>query len=131
MSLVHDITTSNITFCGSPTQCTPKSINTKLQGTSFCTFQKASLTIEAAVICPITAGILLSILFFFRVLFVQAAIEEALIYAGRTVAIESCLADEEIVLYASTEGLFRYALYQKNDVEQFIVSVINSLLRAV
>ena len=120
MSLVNDMKTSTTAFVGSPNHCTQKSRNTKLQGTSFCTCRKASLTIEAAVVCPVTAGFLISILFFFRILFVQAAVEEALIYAGRATAVESCLLDDKSVLYVSAEGLFRYALYQKADVERFV-----------
>lgn len=102
----------------SPLQCTRNNIQKK--GTSFCTYRKASLTVEAAVVVPLTAGFLLAILFFFRVLFVQEAVEEALVYAGRTVAVESCLTDTEEVLFLSAEGLFKYALFQDTDVNRYV-----------
>lgn len=122
MSLVNETKTSIFAFLSSPIQCTrEKSANTKLQETSFCIYQQASLTVEAAVIYPLAAGFLLSILFFFRVLFVQAAVEEALVYAGRAVAVESSLVDDEAALFLSAEGLFKYALCQETHIEKFVM----------
>ena len=48
------------------------------KGAPFCASGKASFTIEAAVIFPLFAGLLVTILFFFRVLMVQQTVEEAL-----------------------------------------------------
>lgn len=103
---------------GSPDLCTH--INKFYKETSFCTYQKGSLTVEAVVVLPLTAGFLLFILFFFRILFVQAAVEEALVYAGRTVAVESCLTDTEEVLFLSAEGLFKYALSQDENISEYV-----------
>lgn len=64
MSLSNDNKSSKKAFWVSPIQCTRKSFNTKHQETSFCIYRKASLTVEAAVVCPLTAGVLLSIFFF-------------------------------------------------------------------
>lgn len=102
----------------SPVLCTHKyKCN---QETSFCIYRKGSLTVEAAVVFPLTAGFLLTILFFFRVLFVQASVEEALVYAGRAVAVESCLTDTEEVLFLSAEGLVKYVLLEDEDVNRYV-----------
>lgn len=111
----------------SPVLCTRKEKIRNIkerQEASFCTYQKASLTVEAAVVFPLLTGFWLSILFFFRVLLVQTAVEESLIYAGRMAAIESCLTDEESVLSISVEGLFRSALLQREDVDRYVAGGI-------
>ena len=74
---------------------------THIQEASFCTCKKGSLTLEATVVLPLMAGFFISILFLFRVLMVQAAVEEALVYVGRVIAVESCVFDEEGTLYIS------------------------------
>lgn len=102
----------------SPNLCTRN--NGSEKETSFCIYRKGSLTVEAAVVIPLTAGFLLTILFFFRVLLVQAAVEEAIVYTGRTVAVESCLTDTEEVLFLSAEGLFKYALSKDEDVNRYV-----------
>lgn len=119
MSLVNNSSTLICLLGRSPVLCTRKK-RTKLQEASFCICSKASLTVEAAVVFPLTIGFLLSILFFFRVLFVQAAVEEALVYAGRAVAVESSLMDEETALYLSAEGLFKYELSQEKNIDRFV-----------
>lgn len=117
MSLIENYDIQKI-ISSSPDKCTRN--NKKKKGTSFCTCQNASLTVEAAMILPLTTGFLISILFFFRVLFVQEAVEEALIYAGRVVAVESCLTDTEEVLFLSAEGLLKYALLKDKNVENYV-----------
>lgn len=52
-----------------------------------CTCKKASFTIEAAVVLPLFAGLLVAVLFFFRVLMVQQSVEKALQYTGRKMAV--------------------------------------------
>ena len=89
--------------------------------TSFCAYPKASLTVEAAVILPITMGFLVVLLFFFRILFVQFAIEDALIYTGRVLAVESALIEDETALYVSAEAIFKQQLYGNSDVERYVV----------
>lgn len=111
----------------SPIQCTPREMKDNMQPkreTSFCIYQRASMTVEAAVVIPLTMGFFVSILFFFRVLFVQAAVEEALVYAGRMAAVESCLTDTEGALFLSAEGLFRYKLSQEKDVKRYVTGGI-------
>lgn len=117
MSLIKNYTIQKI-ISDSPDKCTRN--NKKKKGTSFCACQNASLTIEAVVVFPLVTGFLLSILFFFRVLFVQEAVEEALVYAGRAAAVESCLTDAEEVLFLSAEGLFKYALLKDKNVDSYV-----------
>ncbi len=83
-------------------------------------FQKGSYTVEAAIVIPLVAGFLVSILFFFRVLQVQAAIDEALIYAGRKVAAESSITDSEAALFLSTEFFFLQILEEYECVEEYV-----------
>ena len=103
----------------SPNQCTQKK-----QEASFCICKKGSLTVEAAVVLPLTIGFLLTILWFFRVLFIQEAVEEALIYTGRILAVESVWTDSEEVLYVSAEGLLKQKLLQNEDVKRFVSGTV-------
>ena len=73
------------------------------QETSLCIHPEASLTIEASVVVPLMAGFLAIILFFFRIMQVQAIVEETLIYTGRCVAVESSVVSSEKALYLSAE----------------------------
>ena len=57
--------------------------------TPFCTLQKASFTLEAAVIIPLLAGFFVSILFFFQVLVIQQEVEKTLQYTGRTLEVSA------------------------------------------
>ena len=90
------------------------------KGTSLCTYQKASYTIEAAILFPLVAGFFVSILFLFRILQVQHCVEEALFYAGQKTALESCLVNAEYGLSLSAKAFFLSALEEheisKNDV---------------
>lgn len=83
-------------------------------------FQKGSYTIEAAVVIPLVAGFLVSILFFFRVLQVQSVIDEALIYAGRKVSAESSITDSKAALFLSTEFFFYQFLEEYQYVEEYV-----------
>ena len=56
--------------------------------TPFCT-RRASFTIEAAVIFPLFAGFLVSILFFFQVMRIQQSVETSLQYTAREMAVYS------------------------------------------
>lgn len=108
----------------SQVQSTHKKINFSAilsQETSFCTYRKGSLTVEAAVILPLMMGFFVLILFLFRVLFVQAAIDEALLIVGRGVAVESCFMDSDTALYISAEALLKTALLEDVDVERYVV----------
>lgn len=87
---------------------------------SLCTFTKASYTVEAAVIIPLIAGFLATILFFFRILQVQEAVENALYYAGRKTAVESSVIDSKEALFLSSEVFFRYALSESEVVTEYV-----------
>ena len=62
------------------------------------TRQKASMTVEASIVIPLLVGFVVSLLFWFRLIQVQAAVEEALLYAARKTAIESSVVSEEELL---------------------------------
>lgn len=90
------------------------------KGTSFFICQRASLTLEAAVVVPIAVCFLACILFFFRMIQVQAAVEESLMYVGRELAIESCILNSEESLLLAAEVQFRNALGEHEVVEQYV-----------
>lgn len=91
------------------------------QRASFCICQKASYTLEAAVVIPLLAGYLVTILFFFRILQIQCAVDEALLYAGRKIAVESSIVDSEEGLLLSAEGFLLYALRDNSLIEENVV----------
>ena len=95
-------------------------INNNNQRASFCTCQGGSYTIEAAVVIPLLAGYLVTILYFFTILEIQYTIEEALIFAGRKTAVESCVTDSEELLFLSAEAYLLYALEDKPLIERFV-----------
>ena len=100
---------------------THKQISTKIdKEASFCTCHKASLTVEVAVVVPLVAGFFVSLLFFFRVIQVQARIEEALLYAGRKMAVEASVLEDEVLLYASARGFLEQALKEEPIIERYV-----------
>ena len=88
--------------------------------TSFCICHKASLTMEATIVIPVAASFLIMILFFFRIIQVQAVVEEALIYAGRKTAVESSILDSELVQFASAEAFLLYALKDEPVITSYV-----------
>lgn len=88
--------------------------------TSFCICQRASITLEAAVVIPLMAGFLVSILFFFHIIYIQAVMEEAVLFAGRKTAVEASVIEEESLLYASARGFLAYALKDEPMIERYI-----------
>lgn len=78
------------------------------------------MTIEAAVVVPIMAGFLCCILFLFRVLEVQEVVEEALIYAGRKTAVESCVLTSEEALFLTAEIHMLQVLEENDLIEQYV-----------
>ena len=102
-----------------PQNCTRTNLNIKKE-TSFCTSKKASLTLEATVIVPLVAGFFVSILFFFRVIMVQAYVDEAIIHVGKMVAVESSVVSSEEALFVSAEVLFRSLLAENTRIETFV-----------
>jgi len=91
------------------------------KGTSFYICHKASLTVEAAVVVPLMIVFLACVLFFFRVLLVQVSVEEALMYAGRKVAVESCILNSPEALFLSAEGYLLEALEESDVVSQHVI----------
>lgn len=71
-------------------------------------------------VIPLTIGFLVCILFFFRVIQVQAAVEQALIDAGRAIAVESSVVDSEEVLLVSAEALLLTSLQHDPVVESYV-----------
>lgn len=88
--------------------------------TSLCTFRKGSFTVEAAVVIPLSAIILVSILFFLRIIQVQAAVDEALFFAGRKVAAESSVTDSQTALFLSAEAFFLQILEDYECIEDYV-----------
>jgi len=110
---MHPITQISLRIC-------TQTKTTQNQEASLCTPISASLTIEASFIVPLMAGFLASILFFFRIISVQVAVEEALIYTGRCVAVESCVVSSEDALFLSAESIFRMAIAESAVVDSYV-----------
>ena len=94
------------------------------KGASLCTYQKASYTMEAAILFPLAVGFFVSILFLFRILQVQSCVEQALFYAGKKTALESCLVSSEHGLSLSAKAFFLSALGESEISEQDIIGGI-------
>lgn len=90
------------------------------QETSFCICQRASLTVEAAITIPLVTGFMVIILFFFRVLQVQAEVEEAVFFAGRAIAVESNMTNSKEELLLSAKGFLLSALEESQVVQDYV-----------
>ncbi|MBR4027453.1 MAG: hypothetical protein IKJ01_07870 [Lachnospiraceae bacterium] len=90
------------------------------KGASFCICQKGSYTLESAIIFPLLCGIFVSILFLFRVIQVQTDINEAMIYAGRKVAVESSDTSTEKSMLLFAQTLMYYHLKESNVVKHYV-----------
>lgn len=86
----------------------------------FCTRLKGSMTLEAAVILPLYAGFIVSILFFFRVLQIETEVAEALSYASRMTAVESSVVESEAAQLTSAELLFRKEVAQYSLIKEYV-----------
>ena len=95
-------------------------IPTQIQRTSFCICNSASYTLEAAVVIPLLAGYLVTILFFFTVLDIQCEVKEALLYAGRKTAVESSVVESEELLFVSAEASMLYVLKESEQIEKYV-----------
>lgn len=94
-------------------------------GTSSDRYSRGSMTVEMVVILPLFAAFLVFFLFLFRVLWVQEAMEEALVYASRTVAAgcfdESAGAQTaDAVLLAKAQAALRKGLEESDCPVSFI-----------
>lgn len=97
-----------------------KMINKKNQRASFCTCLKGSYTLEVAVVIPLLAAYLVTILFFFSILEIQCRVDEALFYAGRKSAVESSVVTSEEALFLSAEAYLLYALQDDVLIEKYV-----------
>lgn len=91
------------------------------QRASFCICQKASYTLEAAVVIPLITAYLVTFLTFFQILQIQCVVDEALLYAGRKTAVESSIVDSDEVLFVSAEGFLLHALKDNSLIEKRVV----------
>lgn len=87
---------------------------------------RASYTLEAAVVIPLCCAFLVSLLFLFRVIFVEAVVSEALIETGRTISVEASAIENEEVLLASAEVLFRANIAKYDNPPNLIISLLGS-----
>lgn len=92
----------------------------EIQRTSFYTCQKGSYTLEVAIIVPLMASYLVMLLFFFVLLEIQCEVDDAIMYAGRKTAVESCIIDSEEALFLSAEAYFLYALQETPLIERYV-----------
>ena len=117
MSLWYLIQSGNIER--SPQRRTKKIINT-IQRASFCTCIRGSYTLEAAVVIPLAAAYVVTILFFFTILEIQCKVDEALLYAGRKTAVESSVIDSQEALFVSAEAYLLYSLQEDAVIERYV-----------
>lgn len=82
--------------------------------------KKASFTLEAAIIVPLTAGFLAMLLFFFRVMQVETEVNAALNYASRQTAAMASLSDSEGAELAIAESLFLAKLSQGETAKNYL-----------
>lgn len=97
-----------------------RQIPVKIRRASFYTCQKASYTLEAAVVIPFMAAYLVTLLFFFSLLEIQCEVDEALLYAGRKTAVESSMMEEEELLFLSAKAYLLYALEDSALVSKYV-----------
>lgn len=106
--------------------CSPQRRSCKIpktiyQRASFCICQKASYTLEAAVVIPLLAAYFVTFLSFFQILQIQCAVDEAVLYAGRKTAVESSIADSDELLFVSAEGYLLHVLKDNALIENYVV----------
>ena len=91
-----------------------------IQRASLCICQRGSYTLEAAVVIPLVAIYLVTLLFFFSIIEIQCDVDEAILYAGRKIAVESSVVESEEVLFLSAEAYLQYALQDSALVEKYV-----------
>ena len=91
-----------------------------IQRASFCICQKGSYTLEAVMVIPLMARYLVTLLYFFLILNIQCAVDEALLFAGRKTAVESSVVESEEMLFLSAEAYMLYALQDNLLVERYL-----------
>jgi hypothetical protein len=91
---------------------------------------KASITLEAAIVVPLVAGFLATILFWFRVLEVETEVYEALAYASRQTAAVARLSDSEAAELAVAEGFFLSKLSKAETAGNYLSSAQKTIILA-
>lgn len=91
------------------------------KGTPVCTRRKASYTLEAAVVIPLVTAFLTVLLFFFRVLQVEASIQEALVYAGRNAAVVSTATSSDAAALLTATGFFEKEIADDSYVKRYVM----------
>lgn len=115
-------------FYPSKFQSLSKHAKNKKENSSYCKKAflhirvKASYTLEMAVVLPLVAAFLTSVLFFFRVLQVQTQVQAALVYTSREVAAEASMIDSQAALLASAEALVRKELKNHREYQRYVGS---------
>ena len=97
-----------------------RKIPNPIQRASFCICCKASYTVEAAIVIPLLSMYLVTLLFFFPILEIQRAVDEALMYAGRKTAVECSVLESEEILALSAETYMLYALKDNSLVNSYL-----------
>ena len=95
-------------------------IPNRIQRASFCTCEKGSYTLEAAVVIPLISAYLVTILFFFTILDIQCKVDEALIFAGRKAAVESSIVESEELIFLSAQAYVLYALKEDEIIQKYV-----------
>lgn len=90
------------------------------QETSFYICLRGSYTLEAAVVLPLMAIYLVTMLSIFNILEIQCAVDEAILYAGRKTAVECSVIDSEELLFLAAETHMLYALRENALVERYV-----------
>ena len=85
-----------------------------------CTHFKGSYTLEAAVIFPLFAGFMVSLLFFFRVMQIETVVKEALYYSSRMTALSCCVNDSDTVSLATAKALLLSQLKDSDVIKDYV-----------
>lgn len=103
----------------------------KNRGTSWCICQKASFTVEAAVVLPFFVCFMVFVLYFFRILQVQAGVAQSLQYTGRRMAAECCIQSQNMLSnlgnIAKAKLFFNQELKKQNCPTQYIKGGISGI----
>lgn len=94
------------------------------KGTPGCTWQRGSMTVEAAVVLPILACVLAFLLFFFRMIQVGLSVQQVLEEAGREIAVYAqCEREEnvaETVYLGMAKGIVWSKLRQDSNIGRYV-----------
>lgn len=88
---------------------------------------RASFTLEAAVIIPLTTAFFVFLLFFFRVLQIQTAVQSALSYAGRKAAASASLEMGELADFVVVETVFRTEIQGNELISRYVSGGVHGI----